>query len=459
MNRLYLKFFFVFVLALGVLGGAFYLKNYTNKFDAKQILENSILKERNFAPKVLEVKGEDNLVAYLIKENSVPLVSITFGFDRMGRSFEPFYGTGNIWEVVALDGAKDWDRKELRSLMKEKGIKIGISVDRDEMVVKFSYVKEFEREAFEVLKAVLFEPRLDEKDILVAKDMLVAAQRKDSERVQSKLNKLYLEKFFKNHRLGREKYALKEDLDKIDAGVIRNYLVQGMAKDVLEVGVSGDIDENGVREFLKFMFAGLREKSEIKELEEFVPSYNNEVFEIDVPSSKQSFVLMTTKSVARNDKDFYPFYVADFVFGGAGLNSRLNKVMREENGLTYGIYSYMNLSKMLNTWNVMWSASPKNTKKIEELFEKEYKNFVENGITEDELLMAKNSLLSSFNLRFNSLFSICEQLYYIKRENLGRDFLEKRQGVIAGIELVDVNRVIRKGGEFKVFRVNGGGLI
>ena len=52
-----------------MLAGGYCAKDsfYGDKFEPQKILENSILKERNFAPKVLEVKGEDNLVAYLIK--------------------------------------------------------------------------------------------------------------------------------------------------------------------------------------------------------------------------------------------------------------------------------------------------------------------------------------------------------------------------------------------------------
>jgi zinc protease len=74
----------------------------------------------------------------------------------------------------------------------------------------------------------------------------------------------------------------------------------------------------------------------------------------------------------------------------------------------------------------------------------EYKKFFDNGINKDELELAKNSLMSSFNLRFASLFNIAGQLQVMMAENLGRDFLEKRQDVIKNIKLEDVNRVIKQ---------------
>jgi zinc protease len=284
-------------------------------------------------------------------------------------------------------------------------------------------------------------------------------RKRNAERVEKKLEDLYLKEFYKGHPLGRDSVAERDKMDLIEASDIREFLKKGMAKDVLFVGGSGDIDEEKMREFLDYMFEGIEEKSLISDLEDFKPNYEGELRDVDEKSSKQSFVLMVKDGIERKDKDFYPFYVADFVFGGSGLNSRLNKVMREENGLTYGIYSYLSQGKMVNTWNVAWSASPNNTKKIEELFEKEYEKFIDEGITLEELEVAKESLLSSFNLRFNSLASIAEQLYYIGQEGLGADFLKNRQQYIRDIKLADVNRVIKerwgKNNDKRWFRLNG----
>ena len=165
-----------------------------------------------------------------------------------------------------------------------------------------------------------------------------------------------------------------------------------------------------------------------------------------------------SQGIKRLDKDFYPFYVADFIFGGAGLNSILNKEMREKEGLTYGIYSYLSQSDGLDTWNVFYSATPTNMEKIEKKLNEEYQKFYENKISKDDLELANSSLMSSFNLRFASLFNIAGQLQVMMAENLGRDFLEKRQDMIKNIKLEDVNRVISQkmsGKNRAIFVVNG----
>ena len=334
--------------------------------------------------------------------------------------------------------------KVLNELMKEKGIKMGFSVGRDDAELSLSYVKDFEKDAWKILKEVIYNQHLKIEDINLIKEQIKAQRKSDDENPQSKLNKLISKEFFGSHPYGRENYPNDDELLMITDKDIRNYLKNYMAKDVISVGIAGSIDEIKVKEFLDEVLGDLEENTSAVDLPEFTPLYNNEVKSVQLEHSKQSFVLHVSKGIKRLDDDFYPFYVADFIFGGAGLNSRLSQEMRERNGLTYGIYSYLSQSDGVDTWNVFYSATPNNMEKIENKLNEEYKKFFDNGINKDELELAKNSLMSSFNLRFASLFNIAGQLQVMMAENLGRDFLEKRQDVIKNIKLEDVNRVIKQ---------------
>ncbi|MBQ8751018.1 MAG: insulinase family protein [Alphaproteobacteria bacterium] len=442
-------------LCLGLVADRFFFKK---EFDADKILDNSILKERKFDVNVKEVSvDEGKIKAYLLEDDSVSLVSIYFGFDRMGDAYVEKRGVTHLMEAVLLDGAGNLNRKDLRKVMKEKGIKIGVGVDSDNALFSFSYVKEFEKEAWKILKDVLYNSHLKDEDLQLARNQLEVAKKRHKESPKYLLEKLVNEEFYGEHPYGRDSIPDKEELDLVTRDDIIWYLNNYMTKDMLSVGIAGDIDENLAKEFLSFMFLGLKDKSDIKEIEVLNHKYDGDVKRVKSDVSKQSFVVHKTKGIRRLDEDFYPFYVADFIFGGAGLNSRLNKVIREKEGLTYGIYSYLAMSDADEVWNIFYSASPANVKEIEDILKKEYNDFVKNGISEDELNMAKNSLLSSFNLRFASLFNIAEQLYLMMAMDLGRDFLEKRQDTVKNISLDDVNRVIKKrmGNDDLVFVVDG----
>lgn len=66
------------------------------------------------------------------------------------------------------------------------------------------------------------------------------------------------------------------------------------------------------------------------------------------------------------------------------------------------------------------------------------------GVSEEELAEAKDYLIASYNLRFASIDTISAILVYMQKDNLGLDFLQKRNDYVRQVKLKDVNRVARE---------------
>ena len=455
-----MKKIFLVAIVLG-LGIWFGLEKAT--FNPEKILENSQLKERQFKGKTVEISAlDDKVKAYLMEEHSVPLVAVSFGFDKAGKAYETVPGTLLLATSVMLDGAGEYSRKELRQLMKEKGIKIGVSAENDRLAFSLSYVKEFEEDAFKVLRAVLYQPHMAKSDLDLTRKQLQAARLRRLEKPQYYLNRLVDTKFYGKHPYGRDDIPDEKSLNAISSDDIKAYLKAVMGKDNLKVGIAGDIDIKQAEAFLQNVFSDLKDKAEVADLPIFSPNYDADRATEDVPFSAQSFVLAAGKGIKRLDDDFYPLYIANYVLGGSGLTSRFNKAVREKEGLTYGIYSYFTNSDALDTWQIYFSATPENADKALKIAAEEYQMFYHDGISEKELEEAKRGLLSSFNLRFASLFDIAEMLEQMQVQKLGIDFLIKRQNMVAAVTLNEVNRAIREKmpkslekGQMRLFEVKG----
>jgi zinc protease len=54
----------------------------------------------------------------------------------------------------------------------------------------------------------------------------------------------------------------------------------------------------------------------------------------------QAQVLIGQPGIARNDPDFFPLFVGNYILGGGGFVSRLTTEVREKRGLSYSVYSY-----------------------------------------------------------------------------------------------------------------------
>lgn len=415
------------------------------QFHAERIVERSQLKGRSFKGKVQQVSALQGTVnAYLMEEHSVPMAVVAFGFDKAGRAYEPKEGVALLAESVLLDGAGTYPRRNLRELMAEKGIKLAVSAENDRLEFSLSFVKEFAKEALEVLKAVMYEPHLAEEDLEMARKQLAVLKNQQTETPQYHLGKLIKQQFYAGHPYGRENIPEAAVLAAVSAADIRAYLKDYMGRDNLKIGVAGDMDRAETEAFLAQAFAGLTERSKNKELPAFSPVFHQEPAAVSVPSSAQSYVMLAAQGVKRLDEDFYPLYLANYIFGGAGLSSRLNQAVREKEGLTYGIYSSFSNSDAVDLWQIYFSATPDNAGKALAIAQNVYADFYNNGVTAEELEQAKKSLLNSFNLRFASLANIAEMLEQMQVQKLGADFLETRQAQVASVSLEAVNDAIKR---------------
>ncbi len=460
------RFLTAALLAAGIAGAAVWAAWHREPaFDAERLLAQSKLKARTFKGEVREVPALNGKIsAYLMEEHSVPLAAVTFRFARAGSAYEAKPGTALMAESVLLDGAGAFSRRELREIMKEKGIRLQVSAGADNLIFSLSYVKSFEKDATDILRAVMYAPQLNREDMALARRQLAMIKQQHEENPGRQLAKLVRHEFYGGHPYGREPIPDDETLGAVNAADIRAYLKKVMGKDNLTVGIAGDMDVAEAEAFLSRVFGDLPDKAEVRDLPVFEPDFYREKATEVSRVSAQSFVTAAAQGISRSDKDFYPLYIADYIFGGAGLSSRLSRAIREKEGLTYGIYSTFTFSDAVNLWQAEFSATPENTDKIMAIAAAEYQDFYNNGVSNEELELAKKGLMSSFNLRFGSLLNIADMLEQMQYWRLGKDFLKQRQAQVAAVTAAAVNDAVRRrmpksfdaAGGVRVFEVRGG---
>ena len=136
--------------------------------------------------------------------------------------------------------------------------------------------------------------------------------------------------------------------------------------------------------------------------------------------------------------------MANHILGGAGLTSKLSQQVREQEGLTYGIYSYLLINDNAPLMVMSFSATKENYMKANESWRKIFNDFRNKGVNSKELQKAKDYLIGSYNLRFASIENISEILTAMQKYNLGLDFLQKRNEYIKKINIEEVNDVAKK---------------
>ena len=150
---------------------------------------------------------------------------------------------------------------------------------------------------------------------------------------------------------------------------------------------------------------------------------------------------MAQPGLARTDPDWYAALIADYILGGGSFASRLMDEVREKRGLAYGVNT--SLVPYESAPMIMASVATRNDAVAESIsvIRDEWQKFQASGPTAEELDGAKKYLTGSWPLRFSSSDRIASILVAVQRDDLGKDFLDRRNDFIESVTLEDVRRV------------------
>ena len=154
----------------------------------------------------------------------------------------------------------------------------------------------------------------------------------------------------------------------------------------------------------------------------------------------QAQVLMGQPGLRRDDPDFFPAFVGNYILGGGGFVSRLTTEVREKRGLSYSVYSYFNMGLHAGAFQIGLTTRPDQAAQALEVARTVVRDFVAQGPTETELQAAKDYLVNSFALRIDSNRKLLGNLSNIAWNGLPLDYLDHWTDRVQAVTVDDVRR-------------------
>jgi zinc protease len=165
------------------------------------------------------------------------------------------------------------------------------------------------------------------------------------------------------------------------------------------------------------------------------------VVKLDVP---QSVIRFGVEGVSWRDPDFIPAYVLNHILGGGAFTSRLFQEVREKRGLAYSVgTSLVSYRGTAMTWGY---TATKNERVPEclHVIASEIRRLSHEGPDDDELAKAKDYLTGSYALGFDTSTKIAHQLVQIAFEDLGMDYIRRRNDLVAAVTQDDIRRAAKR---------------
>jgi zinc protease len=157
----------------------------------------------------------------------------------------------------------------------------------------------------------------------------------------------------------------------------------------------------------------------------------------------QANIILGHAGIARANPDYYAIQLMNYILGARGTESRLMKRIREELGLVYYIGSNFAVRKHAGPFTI--SLQTKNasaTQAIEESLQV-LRQFIEQGMTQEELDAAKSYFINSLPLRLASNRDVAGLLPVLEFYNLGLDYPDRYADLIGQVDLDKIKSVAK----------------
>lgn len=386
------------------------------------------------------VTSEGGIEAWLVEDTSIPFVAMDFWFGGGGSIDAPdARGAVHLMTALLEEGSGDLDAATFAEELEGLAASFSFDIYRDELVISVQMLTQNRDEVLELLHSVMTEPRFDEDAVERVRGQVLSILEGDLNDPDTIAGAEFNLLAFGDHPYATR---LEGTLDSV-AALTRDDLFaahrSALVRDRVSVGVAGDMTADDLGPILDALLGDLP-ISDVALPGQAEVSSDGGITVIDF-ATPQSSVYFGHAGIARDDPDFFAAFVANQILGAGGYRSRLMEEVREQRGLTYGISTWLSLSKSAPMMQGGFSSSNGLVAEAISVIEDQWADLAENGVTEAELEAAQRYMTGSYPLRFDGNGTIAGILAAMQSDNMPLDYIATRNDNILAVTVEDIQRV------------------
>lgn len=220
---------------------------------------------------------------------------------------------------------------------------------------------------------------------------------------------------------------------------ILNYMARRYMPDDILIACAGNFDEKELLSMLENAFSGYGTGG--GDTLETVLYTGAKRFEYVKKDIEQAHICLGFPGYSLNEEDQFSMLILNNIIGGS-MSSRLFQTIREEKGLAYSVYSYPSSYTTTGYFALYAGTGEKQAYEVAALMLSEAEKLLKNGVSEKELVRAKEQFKGSYVLGQESTSSRANAIG--KSELLrGRTYTESEvMEKVDSIKMEDMERII-----------------
>ncbi len=347
-------------------------------------------------------------------------------------------------------GTANHTRQQLKDELDKLKTQLSVNCNGQTVNITVRTVKENLIPALKLVGEMLRHPVFPESEFEKLKEENVAGideQKSEPAAVANNLMAQLMKKYDKkDFRFTKSFDDLSADYKAAKLEDVKNFYTQYSGADAT-ISVVGEYDEAATIAELNNIMEGFTSSTKFVRVPDvaFNPAARNE--KVNTPDkANANFVCSQELALNGDDPDFGALTIANYMLGGGFLNSRLSSRIRQKEGISYGVGSFLQPGEFekVGSFGAFAIYNPANSDKLMAAFKEEIQKVITTGFTDQELKDAKSGFLQGQNVSRsddNYLRSKLNSNLYLNRTMQWNIYFENK---IKNTTVADVNSIIKK---------------
>ena len=396
-------------------------------------------------PQAERVVLENGMVLYLMEDHELPQVNITASIGT-GSVYEPegkIGLAGLTGAVMRTGGTTTLTPEKIDDELEFMSSSIESSIGGDAGNVSMSSLTKNLDQTLRIFAQVLTAPAFRDDKVELARKQTIEALRRQNDDPKALADRELTKAIYRGTPLGRVPTFVTVKAIKRDDMV--NFHKKFYFPNNVIMSVAGDFNAKEMVATLGRLFAGWkREPLDFPSVKEPGTGLRPEVLHLQ-KDVNQSVIRMGHIGISKDNPDLYAIRVMDAILGSGGFNSRLMAEIRNNQGLAYNVESSFDIGRRyLGTFEAETETKVQSTARTIGLMEEIIAGMTKQPVTDQELALAKDSIINSFIFGFTNTASVATQKVRLEYYHYPAGYLENYRDNIARVTKEDVLRVAKK---------------
>ncbi len=391
--------------------------------------------------------------AYLVQTKALPMVDIEVSIDA-GDRYDPS-GKSGVADMVAglmnygARGEKGFlTEAQIADEIADLGANIGLSVGGERAILRIRSLsrKDLRDRAVQLASAMLSSPTYDPKIVEREKQRTITSLREAETKPEFVLERRFKKSVYGNYPLADSPSV--QSVGSINANDLKQFHKQFYRGDRMIVSIVGDVDRTQAAEIVQNLLKRIPQSGQaIAKLPDLQRSPIEPLAqrEIQIPfDTQQAHIAMGMTAIARNNPDYFPLLVGNYILGGGGFVSRLMSEVREKRGLAYSVFSYFAPGKDNGIFQAGLQTKNDQAALALDVMSTTIAQFIADGPTPSELEAAKSNLINGYPLRIDNNRKLLDNVSSIAWNDLPLDTMDVWTKQVEAVTLEQVKASFQK---------------